>query len=383
MLVGCRSSEQPATREQPVGRAPGSYHVYVGTFTGKASKGIYLLEMDAASGALSGPELVGEAPSPSYLALHPNFRLLYAVNEVGQLDGRPGGAVSAFSIDAASGKLALLNRQPSAGADPTHITIDNAGRNVFVANYGSGSVAVLPVGDDGALSAPSSIHQHRGRGTDPQRQEGPHAHCANPDPQNRFVLSCDLGLDKVFVYRFDAARHAIELNDPPTGQVAPGAGPRHLAFHPSGRFVYVINEMACTITGFSYDAEHGVLSEFRTVSTLPTDFSGKDKSCAEIAVHPSGKFVYASNRGDANSLAAFKVDQATGTLTLIGHVSTQGRTPRGFGIDPTGRWLIAANQDTDNVVVFRINSQTGQLTPTGINVGVPTPVCITFVPREK
>jgi 6-phosphogluconolactonase len=357
----------------PCRAEPGSsYSVYIGTFTQHGSKGIYLMHMDASSGALTQPELVAEAASPAFLALHPNHHLLYCVNEVDK------GAVSSYSIDEQSGKLTLLNQQPSAGHGPTHLVVDPQGKNVLTANYGSGSVAVLPIEPDGKLDAPSSTDQHKGQGADPSRQEGPHAHCVAIDPSGHYALSCDLGLDKIFVYRFDPAAHTIAPNDPPFGTVAPISGPRHLAFSPDGHHLYVVNEMACTVTAFNYDADHGTMKEFQTISTLPEGFSGQ-KSTAEIAVHPSGKFLYASNRGDANSIAIFTIDPSSGKLTAAGHVSTEGRAPRDFALDPSGKWLLAANQDTDNIVEFRIDPETGALKPAGVNIKTPTPVCITFL----
>lgn len=352
---------------------PPAYRVYVGTFTGKGSKGIYLMRMDAASGSLTQPELAAEANSPAFLALHPSHRFLYSVNEVDK------GTVSAFAIDGQSGMLTLLNQQPSGGHGPTHLTVDATGTNVLVANYNNGVDAVLPITADGKLEAPSSIDPHKGAGPDHSRQEGPHAHCFNVDPGNRFALSCDLGLDKIFVYRLDASAHTITPNEPPFATVAPGAGPRHLSFSPDGRRVYVVNEMGGTVTGFDYDPEHGSLREFQTISTLPADFKGQ-KGDAEVAVHRSGKFLYASNRGDANSIAIFRIDPSSGKLTAAGHVSTQGKAPRDFTIDPSGTWLLAANQDTNNIVEFRIDQETGALTPTGVNIQAPTPVCITFMP---
>ena len=359
---------------------PASYRVYFGTFTNNRSKGIYMADMNAKTGELSEPQLVAEAPSPSYLALNPNRRFIYACNEVNSIDGNKQGAVSAFSIDEVSGKLAFLGRQPSAGVGPTHVWIDSTGKNVLVASYGSGSVAVLPVRSDGALDPPSSVDQHWGKGIDTARQEGPHAHSAYTDPSNLFALSCDLGLDKVFVYRFDLAAHTIVPNDPAFAEVQPGSGPRHLAFAPSAKFVYVLNEIACTVTVFRYEQQHGKLSEVQTISTLPDDFHG-NRSTAEVFIHPSGKYLYCSNRGDANSITVFAVDTDSGKLTTVERVSTHGRTPRGFGLDPTGAWLIAGNQDTDNVAVFRIEPETGRLEFTGQSVYVPTPVCIAFLPR--
>ena len=368
-----------ASRLQAADPAP-SMTVYVGTFTGHGSRGIYRTHFDPANGALEKPELVAEAPSPSFLALHPNHRVLYSVNEVDHLDGKPEGGVSAFTIDAATGNLSLLNRRRSAGAGPTHMSVDHDGRNVLVANYASGSVAILPIGADGKLAEPSSVDQHRGRGTDPSRQEGPHAHCFNLDPDGRFALACDLGMDRIFVYRFDPVAGTITANEPPSASVASTSGPRHLAFSPDGKRLYVANEMACTVTGFDYAAATGTLGEFQTVPTLPADFKGV-KSSAEIAVHPSGKFLFVSNRGDANNIASFAIDPTSGKLSPIGHTPTKGRAPRYFCLDPTGNFLLAANQDTNNVVVFRIDPSTGELRDTGVDVTVPTPVCILFLSR--
>lgn len=353
-----------------------SYRVYIGTFTDHGSKGIYLMRMDASTGSLSEPELAVEAPSPAFLALHPNHRFLYSVNEIDK------GTVSAFSIDEQSGKLTFLNKESSAGHGPTHLVVDPEGKNVLTANYGSGSVAVLPIEADGKLAAPSSVDQHTGKSADPSRQEGPHAHCINVDPSGHYALSCDLGLDKIFVYRFDPQAHTITPNDPPFGSVAPASGPRHLAFSPDGRHLYVVNEMACTVTAFNYDANHGTMSEIQTIPTLPEDFHGQ-KSTAEVAVHPNGQFLYASNRGDANSIAIFKIEPSSGKLTASGHVSTEGRAPRDFALDPAGKWLLAANQDTNNIVEFRIDPQSGALEPTGVNIKTPTPVCITFLSTPK
>ena len=367
-ISGCQANNHPAAPSAAEPN-PAAYLVYIGTFTGHGSKGIYLMRL--AGGTLSPPELVAKAESPSFLVLHPSHHFLYTVNEVDQ------GAVSAFSVDPL-GKLTKLNQQPSAGRGPTHVATDRSGKNVLVANYGSGSVALLPVDEDGKLQPPASIDQHLGKGSDPSRQEGPHAHCVNVDPENRYVLSADLGLDKVFVYKLDANAHTITPNDPPAVQVSPGAGPRHIAFHPSGKYVYVTNEMACTVNAFRWDGSAGQLHPFQEISTLPADFQG-NKSTAEIMVHPSGNFLYVSNRGDANSIARFRIDPSDGKLTMLGTTPTKGKTPRSFGIDPGGEFLLAANQDSDNVALFRIDASTGDLTDTGVNVKVPTPVCVTFL----
>jgi 6-phosphogluconolactonase len=298
---------------------------------------------------------------------------------MGSFAGRKTGSVSGYAVIPETGKLKPLNSQPSGGPGPCHVTVDKEGKNLLVANYSGGSVAVLPIADDGSLKEPSCVIQHKGTGPNKSRQEGPHAHSINLDPAGRFAFAADLGLDKLLIYRFDAAKGTLTPSDPPFASVAPGAGPRHLAFHPNGRFAYVINEMGMTVTAFAYDAERGALKELQTVPTLP---AGRETtpadSTAEVAVHPSGKFLFGSNRGH-NSIAIFSVDAETGKLTPAGHESTQGKTPRNFGIDPTGAFLLAANQDTSNVVVFRIDLKTGLLSPTGSSVQVPLPVCVKFV----
>ncbi len=361
-------------------RSGGSMLVYIGTYTGAKSKGIYVSRFDPATGRLTPPELAAETMSPSFLALRPGGRFLYAVGEATNLGGKRGGAVSAFSLDAKTGKLTLLNHQPSGGAGPCHLAVDQTGKCLLVANYGSGSIAALPIQADGALGEPGAVIQHHGSSVNPQRQAGPHAHFILPDPANRFALTCDLGLDQVLVYRLDPAKAGLVANDPPFAAVKPGAGPRHLAFHPSGRFVFVINEMGSTLTAFAYDAQRGALKELQTLSTLPEGFAGKS-TCAEVQVHPSGNFVYGSNRGH-DSLAVFGFDPASGKLTCREHQSTQGKNPRHFALDPTTQWLLAENQDSDSIVVFRVDPKTGRLSPAGQSVSVGTPVCAVFVPTS-
>jgi len=352
--------------------------VYIGTYTGAKSKGIYLARLDTRTGALSAPELAAETANPSFLAVHPNRRFLYAVNEVWNPTGKPSPTVTAFGIAAASGKLPKLNEQPTGGAGPCHVVVDQAGKNVVVANYGGGSLATFPVGADGRLGAATAFIQHHGASVNPQRQAAPHAHGIAIDPANQFVFCADLGLDKVMSYRFDPAHGTLTPNDPPAVALQPGAGPRHFVFHLTGRFGYVINEIASTITAFSYNATHGALVELQTVSTLPGDFKGMS-STAEITVHPNGKFLYGSNRGH-DSIAVFAIDNQTGKLTLVEFQPTQGKSPRNFAIDPTGQLLVVANQDSDNIVVFRIDPETGQLHPTESVVTVGAPACVVFVP---
>jgi 6-phosphogluconolactonase len=354
----------------------GNLRVYFGTYTNEKTKGIYFSTLDLATGKLSQPELAAEIKSPSFIAIHPNRQFVYAVSEISDFQGKSVGGVSAFAVDAASGRLKLLNQQSSVGAGPCHLVVDATGKNVLVANYGGGSVAVLPIEANGNLAVASSSIQHHGSSVDKQRQEGPHAHSINLDPANKFAFAADLGLDKVLIYRFDGAKGLLTANDPPAGLVAPGSGPRHLAFHPSGKYVFVNNEMTSTVTSFAYDPTRGSLAEIHTLSTLPQPTPGN--STAETVVHPSGKFVYVSNRGH-DSLAMFQCDPLTGRLTAIGHQSTGGKTPRNFNIDPSGRYVLAANQSTNNVVVFQVDPGSGKLTPTGHSVEVGSPVCVRFL----
>jgi 6-phosphogluconolactonase len=356
--------------------------VYVGTYTtGKStSKGIYAFELQTPEATLRPLGLVAETVNPSYFDIDEARRLLFAVNEVGELNGEKTGGVSAFSIDRATGRLTFLNQRASKGTAPCFLRLDKSGRHALVANYGSGSIAVLPIGADGRLGDASSVVQHTGSSVHPQRQRGPHAHCLVLDPANRFAFACDLGLDKVLIYRFDAATGTLTPNDPAFASVEPGAGPRAMAFRPDGRFAYLGNEMQSTVTAFSYDANAGRLTEIQTISTLPADFSDNN-SIAEVAVHPSGKYLYVSNRGH-NSVAVFAIDPEKGTLTFVAHQSTGGRTPRHFGIDPSGRFLIAANQQSDTLVPHSIDPGTGQL-KAATPATAPTPVYVAFLPPPE
>jgi 6-phosphogluconolactonase len=359
-----------ATASQPATRVA----VYVGTYTGGASRGIYRFDLDTASGTASVPELAAETTNPSFLAMHPNGLILYAVNEVSDFGGARMGAVSAFAVDAV-GHLFFINRQPSGGADPCHLAIDPAGRHVLVANYSSGSLAVLPLASLGRLSPSSSVHGHRGRGADPVRQAGPHSHAVVFDPSGQFVFEADLGTDRIHAFRFDAATGRLTPNEYRDAALPPGAGPRHLAWNPSGRVLYSVNELNSTVTAYHFNAWLGSIEPVQTVSTRPDGFTGPN-SAAEIAVLPNGRFLYASNRGH-ESLAVFAIDPATGRLTPAGHVPTGGKTPRHFAIDPTNRWLLAANQESGSITIFRLDAATGQLSEAG-RVAVPDPVCLLF-----
>jgi len=356
--------------------ASGKFRVYFGTYTGKESKGIYVSELDLKTGALTEATLAAETTSPAFLAVHPSRKYLFAVSEISNFEGKKTGAVAAYAIDAKTGTLTLLNKQSSQGAGPCHLTVDKTGKAVLVANYGAGSVASLPIGDDGKLGEAASAIQHKGSSVNKGRQESPHAHSINMDPANNFAFAADLGLDQVLIYKFDAGKATLTPNDPAYGAVAPGSGPRHFAFHPTGKYAYVCNEMTSGITAFAYDATKGALTAIQTLSTLPEPVKGN--STAECQVHPSGKFVYVSNRGH-DSLAIFTIDQATGKLTAAGHQKTGGKTPRNFGIDPTGQFVVAANQGTHDVHVFRVDGNTGQMTAVGQPIKVGSPVCVRFV----
>jgi 6-phosphogluconolactonase len=378
--VICAAAVLPSGAAHGASEAPGRLWVYVGTYTDGKRKGVYRFEFDPASGELTGGELAATAVNPSFLAVHPSRCFLYAVNEVLNFAGKPTGGVSAFALDPANGKLTHLNSQPSEGSDPCHLVVDRAGNHVLVANYGGGSAAVLPVGGDGRLGPATAVVHHKGVGVNRQRQEAPHAHSVNLDAANRFAVVADLGLDRVLVYHYDANKGALTPNEPRFVPTAPGAGPRHFAFHPSAPFAYVINELDSTVVALAYDAAKGTFKPLQTVSTLPLGFKG-ESGTAEVQVHPSGRFLFGSNRGH-DSIAVFAIDPNAGTLTPAGHTAEGIKTPRNFGIDPTGQFLIVANQGSDSLVVFRIDPQTGIPRPTGHRVDVPAPVCVKFVRRQ-
>ena len=351
-----------------------SVRVYFGTYTGgsASSRGIYRSAFDLETGELSNPVLVAEITNPSFLEIHPSGKYLYAVSEAGG-----AGSVSAFEIDSETGDLKLLNQQPSGGAGPCHVSTDHAGRNVLVANYGSGSASVIPIRPDGALGEPTGFVQHEGSSVNRQRQEGPHAHSINVSPDDRFAFVADLGIDKIMIYKLDVEKGTIVANSPPYAEVKPGAGPRHFAFHPGGKLAYVINELNSTVTAFAYEPASGALTEIQTITTLPSGFQGSS-TCAEVRVHPSGKFLYGSNRGH-DSIVVYRIDPAKETLTLVEHETADIKTPRNFNIDPTGKFCLVANQDANSIVVFRIDPETGALEPTGYKVSVGRPVCVRFL----
>ncbi|MDE0297030.1 MAG: lactonase family protein [Candidatus Poribacteria bacterium] len=352
-------------------------YLYVGTYTEGESEGIYVYRMHSITGALELASITDAWENPTFLAIHPQRRYLYAVNEISEFDGKAGGSVSAFAIDQTNGELTFLNRKSSVGDGPCHLVVDSTGNYVLAANYGGGSVCMLPILDDGRLGDASDFVQHEGSSADSGRQSAPHAHSIVTDPANQYAFAPDLGLDKIKSYRLDLTAGKLVPNAPPHAAVAAGAGPRHFDFHPNRRFAYVINELDSTITGFDYDESSGTLSEIQTISTLPEDFSGKSHT-ADVHVHLSGRFLYGSNRGH-DSIAIFEIDETSGRLRLIGYEPTQGETPRNFGIDPSGTILLAANQNTDTIVTFQIDQETGNLNPTGQVIEVPAPVCLQFV----
>jgi len=353
----------------------GFQHLYVGTYTTDTkSEGIYAYRM----GDTGGLQRTGsfKSTNPSFLTTDRSKRYLYAVNELGEFGGKPGGSVSAFGIDPITDALTFLNEQPSLGADPCHLTIDRKKRALLVANYTGGNVSVLPIGSDGKLGPATDLENHEGSGPKEQ-QKGPHAHCIILDPSERYALAADLGIDKVMIYKFDSAKGKLEPGKQPWVQLKAGAGPRHLTMHPNGRWVYVINELDSTMTVLHYNKGKGTLTELETVSTLPADFSGVSY-CADVHVSAGGRFLYGSNRGH-NSIVVFEIERGTGKLKLIQHMSSGGDWPRNFAIEPYGRYLLVANQRSNAVVTFRINSETGELRPTGNIEQIPSPVCLKFL----
>ncbi len=352
--------------------------VYIGTYTGEKSQGIYAFRFDPATGAFSPLGLAAETRSPSFLALHPNGRFLYAVNEVGDFDDQKSGSVSAFAIDRETGRLTLLNTRSSRGGSPCYIVVDRDGTHVLVANYSGGNLAVLPIGPDGRLGEATQVVQHTGSSVNTRRQRGPHAHSIDLDATNAFAVSADLGADRLFVYRYDAGAGTLTPAPVPSVAAEPGAGPRHFAFHPGARFGFAANELSSTLTAHAWDASRGGLRALRSVSTLPDGFSGENYP-ASVSVHPDGRFVYMSNRGH-DSLVVFEVDAGTGALTLVEHEPVRVRWPRHFAIHPGGEWLVAAGQRSDSMAVFRIDRNTGHLSPAGDPIAVGSPACVLFVP---
>jgi 6-phosphogluconolactonase len=364
--------------------------VYVGTYseailfgTGQVlqgqGQGIHIFRYSAKDARLMPCGVAAGVRNPSYLAFDSAARFLFCVNEFKEYDGQASGAVSSYRIDRESGALDFISMRASRGTDPCHLTVDATGRFVLVANFASGSVAVLPVAENGGLGDAVTFIQHQGSSIDPKRQAGPHAHAVTLDAANRYAFVPDLGLDQIVIYAFDEATGALKLNShQPMHAVAPGAGPRQLVFSPGGRHAYLINELNSTMTAYAYESGTGRLSELQTLPTLPDGFAGHS-TCAEVQISPDGRFLYGSNRGH-NSIAVFRIDPVTGRMAIVGHVPSGGRIPRNFVVGDGGRVLVSANQDTNDLFVFRIDSTTGLPVRTGSAIDVGTPVCVKFLP---
>jgi 6-phosphogluconolactonase len=382
----------------------GEYFVYFGTYTGftymkeglpagaSNSKGIYVSRFNPATGLLSKPELAAELVNPAYLALHPNHRFLYVATEdplsLGP-DFDHESYVSAFAIDPATGKLRLLNTLPTGGTSTCYLSIDKTGRYVLMANFGSSSVTVLRIKEDGSLSEQTAFMKHVGHGKDASFQSQAHPHSIDVSPDNRFAVVSDLGVDKVFVYHFDAATGTLSPDNPPFVEAEAGGGPRHFVFDAAGKFGYALHEMSGFVTVMAWDGASGTFTKVQEARTLQPDFVGSNDS-AEIAIHPNGRFLYESNRRfrgpdlwGPDSIGVFAIDPVKGTLSEVEQVAPQGTMPRQFAIDPTGGYLFAANELTGNVVLFRIDSTTGRLSATKTELKIDVPVCIVFVPVQR
>lgn len=359
------------------GAAQAERLIFVGSYTGQSSRGIHAFRFNESSGALTPLGLAAETPSPSFLTTSADGRFVFAVNELGSFEGEASGSVTSFSVDAATGRLTQLSVQSTKGEAPCHLALDRSGRFLAVANYNGGNFTVFPVGADGRLGPAQAVLTNTGSGPHPSRQQRPHAHMAQFDPGNRFLLGTDLGIDRVVVHRFDEKTGALTPGTPPSFAVTPGAGPRHFAFHPTLPLLFVINELSSTISVFEWDGTNGHLDAKGEYSTLPDGFTG-NSSTAQILVHPNGRFVYGSNRGH-DSIAVFALS-SDGQLALVEHVPTRGQVPRNFALDPSGRWLIAANQRSNTLAVFSVDPQTGRLAPRGDLVETGSPVAVLFMP---
>jgi 6-phosphogluconolactonase len=353
--------------------------LYIGAYTsGKdGAKGITVCDFDSKTGTISNPRLAAEMRNPSFLAIHPNKSVLYAVGETADMGGKREGAVAAFAINPENGLLQSINYVSSRGPGPCHLSIDPSAKTVMIANYGGGSVAAFPIKEGGKLGEAASFIQHKGSSANPNRQKEPHAHSINPDKRGQYAFAPDLGVDKIFIYTLDADKAVLEPNDPPSASVAPGSGPRHFTFHPNGKYAYVINELNFTITAFNYNADRGKLTEIQTISTLPPGTETKGGT-AEVVVHPNGKFLYGSNRGH-DSIAVFNVNPETGKLTFIAAQGQGVKWPRNFVLDPTGAWLLVGNEQGNSITVYSVDPETGELHPTENRLETPKPSCLRFL----
>ncbi|HXJ45288.1 MAG TPA: lactonase family protein [Candidatus Dormibacteraeota bacterium] len=353
------------------------FFAFAGTYTAKTqSKGIYSFRYDATTGKLTAIGVAAETPDPSFVAIHPSGKFLYAVNESGK-----SSFVTSFSLDAKTGTLTQLNQVPAQGEDPCYIAFDQNGKYILVANYTSGTLAVFPILADGKIGEKTALYQDSGKlGPNKERQEGPHAHWIETSADNRYALAADLGLDQILIFQFDAAKGTLGPHIPPGATLKAGSGPRHAIFSPNGKFLFVVSELNSTATSFAFDSKKGDLKQVNSVSTLPAEFTGRN-DVAEVAIHPSGRFLYVSNRG-LDNIAIFDIDLKKGTLSPVGGIPTGGKEPRHFTFDPSGTFLFVENQFSDTIVAFHVDINTGQLTPTGDNVAVPSPVCLKFIAAE-
>jgi 6-phosphogluconolactonase len=338
-------------------------------------KGFSIAHFDTETGALTRPELLLAAQSPVYFVIHPDGKHLYTCNSIGKTQDQPGGGVSAYSIDPKTAHLTFINQKNTGGIGPAYVSVDHTGRFCLIANYGAGSVSVFAIEPDGSLGARTAFDQHTGSSVNPDRQKAPHAHSIRLDLSNRFALVPDLGVDKVYIYRFNSDDGSLAPNDPPFAALPPGSGPRHIAFHPNGKLIYVSNEIANTVAAFAWDSDKGQMTELQTISSLPADYKGSD-TCAEIGVRPDGKFLYVSNRG-SDTVGVFSIDDS-GRLTPVQQIPTQGKVPRNFELDPSGKWIILTNQMGDTTVVYRIDEASGRLTQVGDPIPIKNPFCPRF-----
>ena len=358
----------------------------IGTYTHHNNEsrreGIFVYEFDPATGILEHRTTTQTAPNPSFLAISPDSRFLYAVNEVGEYEGQHGGTISAYALDAATGELTFLNVQSTRGADPCYISLDSTGTWAFVANYSGGSIATFPIGNDGMVGEAACFIQHEEHSSvDRGRQEAPHAHSIILDPTGRYALVADLGKDQILVYQFDSTTGQLTPHTSPAIQSAPGAGPRHTGFHPNGRYFYVINELNSTVSVYEYDAESGAFADVQTISAIP-EGAPRTSMAADLHITADGRFLYTTNRWhNSDSIAAFTIDTTSGQLSMIEIVKSGGLTPRNFAFDLTENYLFAENQDSSTVVTFQRDMETGRLTPTGQVTNVPMPVCIKVIPK--
>lgn len=359
------------------GTGPYKQDFFVGTYGTGTEGGIYFCRLDINSGEISLLKENRGIDNPSFLTVDSSNHFLFSVNETDKSEGSNGGFVSSFAIEQSDGSLKLINEQPTLGGSPCYIISDPADKFLLVTNYSGGSIVVFPILDGGNIGRNIGFIQNTGRSIDPDRQKSPHPHSIVLSPDSRFAFVPDLGLDKILIYRFDQERGNLGTNPIPYAPLKPGAGPRHFAFHPNHKFAYVINELNSTITGFRYKQMNGKLAEIQTIGTLPEGFQGENY-CADIHIHPDGKYLYGSNRGH-NSIACYIIDQSNGKLEMIGCTSSRGDWPRNFAIDPSGQFLLAANQRSNDIFTFRINNETGELTPTGFSIEINQPVCIRFL----